>query len=247
MRIAVVGATGVAGAHVIARLRHKGLEPVAVSRSSGVDLVTGEGLPDALDGVDVVIDASSPTSQDPRVSRFDAVVRAARHLAHAAVEAGARRLVVLSIANIEKPEFDAFEYYVAKRDQEDAAQDSGLEVSIVRSAQWFEFAENSSAVVYADDRVAAQDWLVQPIAVGNVAEVLVREALRRTARDATIAGPEAIRLPELVRRLLAQRHDARPVVAVAPPLRAFADGALLAGPDTEILGPDVAGWLASRE
>lgn len=246
MRIAVVGGTGTAGARVAALAQEQGHEVVLLTRSTGVNLVTGAGLAEALDGADVAIDASSPTPPDESMSRFDAVVRSGRNLADACVDAGVRRIVVLSIANIEKQEFDAFSYYVAKRDQEESIRNSGLEVSVVRSAQWFEFAERSSAVAYGDAGVTVQDWYVQPVAVAAVAEVLVREATRRTPRDATIAGPEPVRLPDLVRRLLAMRHDHRPVNTVEPPLPAFASGALLAPAGAEIIGPNVSGWLADR-
>lgn len=246
MRIAVVGGTGTAGARVAALADEQGHDVVVMSRSSGVNLVTGAGLAEALDGADVAIDASSPAPPDESMSRFDAVVRSARNLVDACVEEEVRRLVVLSIANIEKPDFDAFAYYVAKRDQEETVRDSGLEVCVVRSTQWFEFAERSSAVVYAEDRVTVQDWCVQPIAADAVAEVLLREATRRTPRDATIAGPESVRLPELVRRLLLARHDPRPVHTVDAPLAGFANGALLAPAGAEILGPGVSAWIAGR-
>ncbi|GAB3277436.1 SDR family oxidoreductase [Sinomonas notoginsengisoli] len=242
----MVGGTGTAGSRVAALAEEQGHEVVLLTRSTGTNLVTGAGVADALDGAHVAIDASSPTPPDESMSRFDAVVRSARNLAHACVEAGVRRIVVLSIANIEKPDFDSITYYVAKRDQEETTRDSGLEVSVVRSAQWFEFAERSSAVAYADDRVTVQDWYVQPVAVSAVAAVLVREAERRKARDVTIAGPEALRLPDLVRRLLAARHDHRPVVVVEPPARGFGNGALLAPAGAEIVGPDAAGWLAGE-
>lgn len=246
MKIAVVGGTGTAGSRVAALAQERGHEIVLLTRSEGVNLVTGVGLAEALDGADVAIDASSPTPPDPSMSRFDAVVNSARNLADACVDAEVRRIVVLSIANIEKPAFDAFGYYVAKRDQEEYLRDSGLEVSVVRSAQWFEFAESSSAVTYGDAGVTVEDWYVQPIAVDSVAEVLVREAERRRARDVTIAGPEPVRLTDLVRRILAARHDPRPVTVVAPPLPAFSDGALLAPAGAEILGPNATGWLAGR-
>lgn len=246
MKIAVVGGTGTAGARVAALAQERGHDVVVLARSEGVDLVTGEGLAEALDGVDVAIDASSPTPPDESMSRFDAVVRSARNLAHACVDAEVRRIVMLGIANIEKPDFDAHTYYVAKRDQEETIRDSGLEVSVVRSAQWFEFAERSSAVEYGDAAVTVQDWYVQPIAVDAVADVLVREAERTTARDVTIAGPEPVRLPELVRRLLAAGHDARPVTVVPAPLPGFSNGALLAPAGAEVHGPNVTGWLAGR-
>lgn len=66
MQIAVAGATGTAGASTVALARERGHHVVEISRSAGVDLLTGEGLTAALAGVDVVIDASSPSLQDRR-------------------------------------------------------------------------------------------------------------------------------------------------------------------------------------
>src|SRR5690606_11205592 len=59
MKIAVLGATGTAGSRVVRRLKDENVDVVAVSRASGVDLVTGDGLVDALAGVDAVVDASN--------------------------------------------------------------------------------------------------------------------------------------------------------------------------------------------
>jgi uncharacterized protein YbjT (DUF2867 family) len=43
MRIAVVGATGNIGAHTVSALERNGHDAVRISRSLGVDLMTGEG------------------------------------------------------------------------------------------------------------------------------------------------------------------------------------------------------------
>ncbi len=58
-KIAVVGATGRVGEHVVDVLREQGPEPVEIARSLGVDVVTGEGLDEALAGVSVVIDCAT--------------------------------------------------------------------------------------------------------------------------------------------------------------------------------------------
>jgi uncharacterized protein YbjT (DUF2867 family) len=55
MRIAVAGGTGVVGRHLVARAQESGHEAVVVSRSRGVDLVSGEGIDAALKGVEVVV------------------------------------------------------------------------------------------------------------------------------------------------------------------------------------------------
>jgi hypothetical protein len=62
MRVAVAGGTGVAGRLAVA-LRGAGHVPVVLARSTGVELVSGAGLADALAGVDAVIDASNISAQ----------------------------------------------------------------------------------------------------------------------------------------------------------------------------------------
>ncbi len=66
MRIAVAGATGVVGRHVVDEVRRAGHDPVPMARALGVDVVTGEGLAEALRGVDVVIDVLSTNVDDGR-------------------------------------------------------------------------------------------------------------------------------------------------------------------------------------
>ncbi|HTI75082.1 MAG TPA: NmrA family transcriptional regulator, partial [Mycobacterium sp.] len=61
MRIAVAGATGNVGARTTSMLQREGHELIRISRSDGVDLITGQGLDAALEGVEAVVDAiSSP-------------------------------------------------------------------------------------------------------------------------------------------------------------------------------------------
>ena len=47
-KIAVAGATGRVGRHVVEVLKERGLDVVAMSRATGVDVITAEGLADAL-------------------------------------------------------------------------------------------------------------------------------------------------------------------------------------------------------
>src|SRR5438128_1183670 len=63
-KIAVAGATGRVGRHVADVLEEQGYDVVAVSRSAGVDVVTGDGLADALRGVEAVVDATSGASPE---------------------------------------------------------------------------------------------------------------------------------------------------------------------------------------
>lgn len=62
--IAVAGATGRLGRHVTQVLEERGHRVVAISRAAGVDVVTGKGLVEALNGVDAIIDVSSTPSPE---------------------------------------------------------------------------------------------------------------------------------------------------------------------------------------
>ena len=63
-KIAVAGATGRVGRHVVDVLEEPGHDVVPMSRSTGVDVITGEGLDEALAGVEVIIDAATGPSPD---------------------------------------------------------------------------------------------------------------------------------------------------------------------------------------
>lgn len=242
VKFAVLGARGTAGSEIVRHARTRGHGVSELSRSTGVDVATGVGLVEAFAGHDAVIDASGPQGADVIATHK----AAARHISKAAQEAGVGHLVYLSICNIDGECFDDFDYYVAKREQEDVYATSPLPTSIVRSAQWMEFATNPAAVSFTDGEVTVSDWFVQPIAVGNVAEVLVRTAENQPT-NFDIAGPEQIHLPELTERLLRARGDRRPVRAEEPWIPELATGAVLAPKGAEILGPTPSQWLEAVE
>src|SRR5580700_10243546 len=62
MKVAVAGGTGVAGRWTIEALRAEGHEVIVIARSTGADLVTGDGIDAALAGVEAVIDATNVAS-----------------------------------------------------------------------------------------------------------------------------------------------------------------------------------------
>ena len=211
-RIAVAGATGTLGARIVERLIAKGHDVAPISRSAGVDLHTGAGLTEALTGAQAVVDASNAFPTDPEADLVETLVQATRHLVEAAQAAGVERLVAVSIANVEDPAFDHFPYYVAKREQEKVVAGSALDTTIVKTTQWHEFATNPAAVTFEDAEVLVEDWLLQPVAVDAVADVVVTHVLESSsAAVVQLTGPEQVRLPELTQRLLAARGDDRPV------------------------------------
>src|ERR1700733_11808509 len=100
MRIAVVGATGLVGRHVVKYLRAGGIDTVEASREHGVDVTTGAGLDAALEGVERIVDVTNAGStQESPASEFFAA--AAQHLQRAGARAGAKRIVLLSIVGID--------------------------------------------------------------------------------------------------------------------------------------------------
>jgi hypothetical protein len=227
----------------VTRLTGRDVAVVEITGASGVDLITGQGLSQALAGVDVVIDASDPIPADDHVDATRTLIAAAHNLVGACASQGIQRLVTLTIAGAENSECDGFSYYAAKRAAEDVVLGGAVPAAIVKSTQLHEFATHPAAVVFDDHEVVVEDWLIQPIAADTVADVLVEAALGQTRAPRTITGPQAIRLPELTSRLLAVRGDRRRVRAVRPALSALAAGALLAPDHAVALGPDVDTWL----
>src|SRR5262245_18129662 len=81
-KIAVAGATGRVGRHVVDALEARGHDVVRISRSAGVDVITREGLDDALAGVDAIVDAATgPSPEQGEATAF--FTTAARNLQEA--------------------------------------------------------------------------------------------------------------------------------------------------------------------
>lgn len=243
--VAVLGATGTAGSRVTARLKGRGVAVIEAARAHGVDLISGCGLAEALEGVDVVIDVSNPTPSDEYSDIADTLATASHNLVGACASQEVHRLVVLTVAGIEDPTLDGFPYYAGKRAAKEIVLDGPVPATLVKSTQWHEFATNPAAVSCDGDDVLVEDWLIQPIAADTVADVLVEAALGQIRTPRTITGPQDIRLPELTSKLLASQGDGRRVRTVQPALTALARGALLAPNNATVLGPDIETWLAT--
>jgi uncharacterized protein YbjT (DUF2867 family) len=235
MRIAIAGATGLVGRQLTAAARAAGHDVVELSRSQGVDLTTGAGLD--LTGVDAVVDVtSSPNLDEGEATTYFTSI--AEHLGDAATAAGARRAVVLSIIGVDvAPE----PYYRAKLAQERATQAHAPGPVVLRTSQFLDFPRQMLEWNRQGDEVTIPDMLTQPVAVSEVARVLLELA---TAADAPavveLAGPRRERLPELVGRL-----GSGVTIHTAPVSDEVRDGALLPGPDAIIAGPDFDDYLAS--
>lgn len=245
MRIAVAGATGNIGALTVTALRKAGHDVVRISRSLGVDLVTGDGLDAALNGVDAVVDATNATAADPAetVAFFGA---ATRNLLAAEERAGVGHHVLLSIAGVDRVEGNA--HYAGKREQERLVTAGPVPWSIVPATQFHDFAAMLAGWTERDGVATIPPLLVQPVAPGDVADVLAEVAAGTPqGRCPDLAGPEPQDLVDMARRT----HQARGrTVKLVPtwsgPLGTdMAGDVLLPGEGARIAPTTFEEWLAT--
>jgi uncharacterized protein YbjT (DUF2867 family) len=177
MKVAVVGATGSVGRHIVEVLKACGHDVVPMSRATGVDVVTGKGLAQALKGVEVVIDAATSPPPDQKEAT-DFFTTAAGHLQDASAKAGVKRIVIVSIIGIDK--FKAG-YYAAKVAHEKAMLAGPLPVRIVRSAQFHELVERMIDWGRQGDVAYLPKMKTQLVAARTAAETIADVATQPSA------------------------------------------------------------------
>ena len=209
MKILIIGGSGLIGTKLVKNLRQLGHDVVAASRSSGVNTLTGEGLAEALAGAQVVVDvANSPSFEDKAVLEF--FETAGRNLLAAEATAGVGHHVALSVVGTDR--LLASGYFRAKMAQENLIKASPVPYTIVRATQFFEFVSGIAQSATDGQTVRLSPALVQPIVSEDVAAALADIAVKEPVNGTLeLAGPEAIRLDELVRRFLSANRDARTV------------------------------------
>ena len=247
-RIAVTGATGRVGRHVVDVLREDGHDVVPMSRSNGVDVITADGLAAALEGVEAVIDtATSPSPDEAEATEF--FTTSARNLQELGEKAGVQRIVVVSIIGIERSNGG---YGAAKIVQEQALLAGPVPARILRASQFHEFVPQLVEWGRRGDVSHVPVMRTQPVAARAVAEALVAMAFEPSALDPgapipEIAGPREERLADLARRYIARSGVPVSIEEISNPddpmHEAFENGWLLPGPDAMRAGPTFAEWL----
>ena len=242
-----MGATGLIGKDVSASLNEAGHQTVAASRSSGADVLTGEGLAQALDGADVLVDViNSPSFDDEPVMQF--FTTATRNLVDAAKSANVGHYVALSIVGCDGlPESG---YMRAKVVQERTITESGLPYTIVRATQFHEFGEGITDSLTVGGEVRAPDGPIQPIAADEVAAEVARVAQAVPVNGVVnIGGPEKLRFADLANLVVAHRGGTTPVI-VDPSARYFgtlvSETSLVTGDDAVLAHTRLADWLAAH-
>jgi uncharacterized protein YbjT (DUF2867 family) len=202
-RIAVAGATGNIGARVVTVLEKAGHEVVRISRSQGVDLLTGEGLAEALAGVEAVLDATNGPAGD-REALLEYFTTTTGNLLAAEQKAGVGHHVLLSIVGIHLVEGNA--HYAGKREQERLVAEGPVPWTVVPVTQFHDFAEMVASWTEQDGVATIAPLLVRPIAPDDVAEVLAEiVAGPPVGRHVDVAGPDPQDLVDMARRTLQAR------------------------------------------
>ncbi|MCV7215627.1 SDR family oxidoreductase [Mycobacterium crocinum] len=209
MRITVFGATGQIGRQVVELLTGEGHDVVAASRQSGVDVLTSDGVADAVRDTHVLVDVlNSPSYEDEPVLEFFGT--ATRTLVAAARTAGVGHYVALSIVGVTR--LPTSGYMRAKVAQETLIEASGLPYTIVRATQFIEFADMIVASLTDGDVVRVPDARIQPIAASEVAAHVARAAVGSPVGIVELGGPDTISFAELAEIVLARRGEQRTVV-----------------------------------
>jgi uncharacterized protein YbjT (DUF2867 family) len=250
-RVAVTGATGRLGSHLVEILEQRGHDVVPIARSKGVDVVSGEGLDEALIGVDTIVDAATgPSPDEKEATAF--FTSSAGNLQRAGAAAGAKRIVLVSIIGVDK--FHGG-YNAAKLAQEQTLLEGPLPVRIVRAAQFHEFVEPLVGWTIQDGVAHVPEMRTQLVAARVVAETLadaVEEQEVENGRITEIAGPQEERLADAAAALFASRGDALEIResrggpladAGDPDAAAYAEGAALPNPGAALAGPSFEEWL----
>ncbi|MET9493723.1 SDR family oxidoreductase [Streptomyces sp. NPDC006552] len=242
MKIAVIGGTGLIGSQVVRNLDAAGHEAVPHSQSTGVDVISGQGLDEAVAGADVVVNlTNSPTFDDASPAFFRTSMD---NLLAAAHQAGAGHFVILSIVGVDRvPQLD---YYRAKVLQEEILKAGPVPYSIVRATQFMEFMDSVLSWTADDDSVRLPATPIQPIAAKDVAAEVAGVAVGSPlngVRD--IGGPEVFTLDELGRLILSRKGDSRTVVT-DPTAGMFGavEGDVLTDRSAHLAPTRYADWLA---
>ena len=218
MTVLVTGASGNLGSAVLPRLVKEGHDVRPMSRRArpgwvAADLATGEGLREAVRGVDAIVHLAS----SPRKTR-ETDVEGTRRLVAEAKAAGVRHVLYVSIIGIDRV---PLAYYRHKLATERVIRDGGVPFTLLRAAQFPTLldtlltAAGKLGPVLIDKRLR-----FQPVAVEDVADRIAGLLADGPAGGVVeLAGPQSETLDVLARDWLAARGSRRPVWSVRLPGR----------------------------
>jgi len=256
-RILVTGGTGTLGRLVVARLRDAGREVRVLSRHgrepadgleyATADLGTGEGIEAAVEGAETIVHCAGSTKGDEEK---------AANLVRAALPAGARHLVHISVVGADRVPVESaldramFGYFASKLGAERVVTDSGLRWTTLRATQFHDLVlTTASGMARLPLIPVPSGFRFQPVDADEVAARLVELALGAPAGLVPdIAGPRVYDMADLVHAYLRARGKHRLMVPLRLPgkaARALRAGANLA-PDRAVGRLSWEDFLAER-
>lgn len=211
MNIVVIGGTGLIGSKLVEKLQAAGHKPLAAAPDTGVNTLTGEGLTEALDGAEVVVDvANAPVWDDDAVLDFFRTT--SRNVLAAEVAAGVKHHVALSVVGADRLPDSG--YLRAKLAQEEIVASGSIPYTILRATQFFEFIGRIAESAVDGGTVRLAPVFIQPESADDVAAALADVAVSEPVNGIVeLGGPEQFRLDELALRVLRANNDPRPVTA----------------------------------
>ena len=244
MKIVVIGGTGLIGSKVVTKLTALGHEALAAAPNTGVNTITGEGLAEALEGAQVVVDmANSPSFEDQAVMDF--FQTAGKNLIAAEAAAGVKLHVALSVVGTEHLQGSG--YFRAKLAQEALIKSGPIPYTLLHATQFMEFLRGIAQSAADGDTVQLSHAYIQPMAAEDVADAVVEAALAPAANGTVeVGGPEKFHMDELIARVLEFDKDPRKVVT-DPDAPYFGvkleEGSLIPGPDAKLGATKFDWWI----
>jgi uncharacterized protein YbjT (DUF2867 family) len=247
MRIAIAGGTGMLGRRVAEELRSRGHDVRVLSRRSPtyrVDLTTGAGLADALEGCDVVVDASNDSSR----RAAETLVEGSRRLLAAEDSAGVRHHVGVSIVGCDRLPVG---YFRVKAEQERVVEHGPVPWSIVRATQFHELLTKALTSLGRWRVLPVPRARLQTVACAEVARVVADVAEGAPSRRRIdMVGPEIADARTLVRtwRSTTGRHALLLPVPLPGRIGRALRGGVLTTDRPDIRGTTpFAAWLTAEE
>jgi uncharacterized protein YbjT (DUF2867 family) len=210
-KFVVIGGSGLIGRKVVSILQDGGHEVISASPSTGVDIITGKGLADALAGAHVVVDVSNAPSFEAGPV-LDFFTTSTTNILSAAKAAGVGHYVALSVVGTDRLTDSG--YFRAKLAQEGLIRSGAIPYSIVRATQFYEFLGAIAQSGIDGDVIHVPDAALQPMAAADVSAAVADIASGAPVNGITdIAGPERLAMADFIRRHLDATDDHRNVVA----------------------------------
>lgn len=252
MRVLITGGSGRLAQHLLSRPAASAFSWRVLSRRSAPpgrsdwavgDLVSGEGLAAALEGIDAVLHLASDAAHPQND------VRAAEQLVRATASAGVKHVIYLSIIGVDRI---PYRYYQAKHAAEEVLAAGSAPWTILRAAQFHSFIDwlLHQALRVPGLILVPAGFRVQSVADEEMADRLI-EVLRAgpAGRPRDFAGPEIMSASDAARtwrRVRRVRRAIAPIPVLGAVGRAFRTGANTA-PESDRGRVTWSEWLASAD